>query len=337
MIKTKAFIHYFSGTGNSAQVATVVADELLKSGIEPHLRPITDGKLPYQSAYNLHVLVFPTYSFTLPEIMHKYMTSLPPGRGSNTMILTVHGTPGYEGRSLFDATKILTRRGYQVHLTDTISCPDSFTQCINPPPTEEQLRINTEATAKVFLLVKRFINGEHSLKSCNLFSRCWTGAVGFLFAFLGRRFLGKMYVTNESCTNCGKCVKACPVGALRLVNKPRWNYKCQACQRCINLCPQAAIQTSCVRPPFLLGTVVLSYLLVENAFKATYFATLNSWIALFLFIGAWLIAELILFYLVDIVLFILELIPGVRKLLSFSYTKDFRRYIEPHFKPLSRN
>lgn len=73
MIKTKALIHYFSGTGNSARVASLVAEELLKSGIVPYLRPITEGKLPYRSTYNLHVFVFPTYSFTLPAIMQQYL------------------------------------------------------------------------------------------------------------------------------------------------------------------------------------------------------------------------------------------------------------------------
>lgn len=135
------------------------------------------------------------------------------------MILAIHGASGYEGRSLFDATKILSRHGYQVQLTDTISCPDSFTQCINPPPTKEQLHIYTEVNAKIALLVKR-----------------------------------------ES-----------------------------------------------------------------------------PWLITLFFISAWIISELILFYLADVALFILELIPGVRKLLSFSYTKSFRRYIEPHFKPSNKN
>ena len=35
MIKTKALIHYFSGTGNSARVATLVAEELLNQVLSP--------------------------------------------------------------------------------------------------------------------------------------------------------------------------------------------------------------------------------------------------------------------------------------------------------------
>jgi ferredoxin len=337
MIKTKALIHYFSGTGNSARVASLVANELIKSGIEPYLRSITEGCLPYRSAFNLHVLIFPTYSFTLPAIMRQYLALLPPGRGASTMLLAIHGDPGYEGRILFSATKFLSRHGYHVQLTDTIASPDSFTQCVNPPPAKEQQRIYNQASTRISLLVKRFVGGEQALKPCSFFNRLWTGAIGFLFTAIGRRFLGKMFIADEDCNRCGECVKACPAGALSLVNKPHWNYQCQACQRCINLCPQTAIQTSCFRPPILLGTVILSYLCVENAFKAGYFANFNPQYILPLFIGAWLITELIIFYLADIFLFLLELIPGVRKLLSFSYTKDFRRYIEPHFKPMNRN
>ena len=269
--------------------------------------------------------------------MQKYLTSLPPGRGTSTMLLAIHGAPGYEGRILFDAAKILTHHGYQVQLTDTVGCPDSFTQCNNPPPTTDQLTIYKEVTKKIIHLVKCFVNHEHSLKPCSFLNRLWTGTVGSLFAVIGRRFLGKMFVADEDCNRCGKCVSSCPVGAVRLVNKPHWNYQCQACQRCINLCPQIAIQTSCVRLPVLLSTLIWSYLSVDNLFKTISFTNQSPWVTTLLFMGAWIISELILFYLADIALFILELIPGVRKILSFSYTKSFRRYIEPHFKPSNRN
>jgi len=334
MIKTKVLIHYFSGTGNSAYVATLVAEEFLKAGVEPYLRSITEGILSYQSAYNLHVFVFPTYAYDLPNIMRKYLNSLPPGRGSKTMLIATHGVLGYEGKALLNASKIITGHGYQIQLTETVDCPDSFTQCMNPPSAEKQTLIYNEAIHKVSILVKSFMNGEQILRPCSPINQFWTGIVGFLFSVFGRRFLGKMYVADEACVRCGKCVQACPVGTLHLTKKPRWNYSCQACQRCINLCPQAAIQTSCFRPLILLGTFVLSYFLVNSAFKTAYLTNLSpKWIP-FLFIGMYPIVELILFYLTDVVLFLLELIPGIRKLFSLSYTKSFRRYLEPHFKTM---
>lgn len=326
----KVLIHYFSGTGNSAAVGELVADELQQSGYQSAIRPITDGRLPYSSTYNYHVFTFPIYAYILPAIMKKYLQHLPPGRGTKTMILAIPA--GYEGRALYDAARILKRRGYEVQLTDSISYPDNFTQISNPPLPEEQEQIRTTAAQGAQAAVRRFVAGENSKKPCSFFSRLWTGIIGFLFTVIGRRFFGKIYVADEACNLCGKCIRSCPAGAIRLAKRPRWNYKCQACQRCINLCPQIAIQTSCIRPVVALGTIALSYYWISLLTTAPFVPAFDPVVKVILFVVAWLIGHLVLCYLADKILFVLELIPGVRKLLSFSYTKRYRRYLAPHFK-----
>jgi Ferredoxin len=337
MIKTKALIHYFSGTGNSAHIAALVANELLKANVTPYLRSITEGILPYRSIYNLHVFIFPTYAYTLPAIVRKYLAALPPGRGSRVMLIATHGAPGYEGNALIAAAKIISRHGYQVQFTGTVACPESFTQFINPPHTAEQKLIYIEEIDNVGILVKKFMDNEQFSKTYSRYHLFWTGAVGLLFRIIGRRLLGKLYVADEYCDRCGICIRACPAGAVRLRKKPRWNYRCQACQRCINLCPQVAIQTSYVRPLLLLSTVVLTSFLVKFIFKTGYLIAITPWLIPLLGVGLWIVTEVILFYLVDLILFLLELSPGIGKLFGLSYTKSYRRYLEPHFKPVSRN
>ncbi|MCL6591005.1 MAG: EFR1 family ferrodoxin [Firmicutes bacterium] len=326
----KVLIHYFSGTGNSAAVAELAAGELQQSGFEPTLRSITEGRLPYSSTYNYHVFIFPIYALSLPAIMKKYLRRLPPGRGTKTMVLAV--CAGYEGRALYGAARILKRRGYDVQLSDTIICPGNFTQITNPSPAGEQDRIRACAAINAKAATSRFLAGKISKRTCGFLSRLWTGALGFLFTVFGRRFLGKSYVADEACVQCGKCARACPTGALRLVKRPRWNYKCQACQRCINLCPQRAIQTSCARPVVFLGTMALSYYGVARLAAAPFMPVFDPAVEVILFVFAWLIGHLVLVYLADKILFVLELIPGIRKLLGFSFTKHYRRYLAPHFK-----
>lgn len=329
-------IHYFSGTGNSARVAAVAGETFQELGFKTELRSISKGRLLYSSNYDFHVFTFPTYSFIMPALMHRYLKHLPPGRGAKTMVLAIYGVPGYEGRTLHDATRILRRRGYDVTLAESIGCPESFTQVSNPPQIDEQKRLNDYAALKVAAFVDQFIAGEPGIKPCGLFNRIWTGLIGFAFTTIGRRCFGKLYVADETCNLCGECARTCPTGTIRIMGRPRWNYRCQACQRCINLCPRAAIQTSCVRMGVVLAAMVLSLIWVHTWVYGPAGPVQNPVLQLLILLIGWLVGQIALFYIADKFLFLLELIPGVRKGFNWSYTKGFRRYLEPHFHPERR-
>ena len=48
---------------------------------------------------------------------------------------------------------------------------------------------------------------------------------------------------NESCTGCGLCVKACPFGAIKIVEgKANISDACTLCTICVRICPQHAIK-----------------------------------------------------------------------------------------------
>lgn len=329
-------IHYFSGTGNSARVAAVAGETFQELGFNTKLRSITKGSLLYSSNYDFHVFAFPTYSFILPALMRRYLKHLPPGRGAKTMVLAIFGVPGYEGRTLSDATRILRRRGYDVILAESVGCPESFTQVANPPQVDEQKQINDYAALKVAAFVNQFVTDEPSFKKCDFFARIWTGLIGFCFTAIVRRCFGKLYVADETCNLCGECARTCPTKTIRMAGRPRWNYRCQACQRCINLCPRAAIQTSCVRIAIVIATMVLSFIWVHTWVYGPTAPFRDNIIKLVIFLLGWLVGEFALFYIADKLLFLLELIPGVRKGFHWSYTKRFRRYLEPHFHPERR-
>jgi Fe-S-cluster-containing hydrogenase component 2 len=52
-----------------------------------------------------------------------------------------------------------------------------------------------------------------------------------------------IYVDEERCTGCGLCVKACPAGAIRLVDGVAQVEQslCRECQVCLSACPNGAI------------------------------------------------------------------------------------------------
>ena len=49
-------------------------------------------------------------------------------------------------------------------------------------------------------------------------------------------------VDEETCTQCGECVEACPVAAVSLDSYPVFTAACFDCFNCIRLCPETAIE-----------------------------------------------------------------------------------------------
>ena len=52
-----------------------------------------------------------------------------------------------------------------------------------------------------------------------------------------------VYIDENRCTGCGRCVPACPRGALRIVHDVAQidATRCDQCQACIEACPESAI------------------------------------------------------------------------------------------------
>jgi hypothetical protein len=118
---------------------------------------------------------------------------------------------------------------------------------------------------------------------------------------------------------------ASPRGRERAVSfrrLPRWGWRCESCQRCINGCPERCIQVSLVRAVALVGVALLPY---------------GRWLAAaapsLAFTGsrplAWLAGTILATVAVDLLLRLLERVPGASRVIAAGYTRKFRRYRGP--------
>ncbi|UCC67180.1 MAG: 4Fe-4S binding protein [Armatimonadota bacterium] len=66
--------------------------------------------------------------------------------------------------------------------------------------------------------------------------------LGFLSWLLERGSVFRVKIDRERCTNCGACIRACPLQAAsgRVAGK-RFPADCFSCGRCLNVCPEDAI------------------------------------------------------------------------------------------------
>jgi NAD-dependent dihydropyrimidine dehydrogenase PreA subunit len=353
----QAAVHYFSGTGNTARAAELIAAGLRSAGYTVALHCITSASLQstihnLQSEMSLVVFAFPIYACGIPTLFSRFLRrsvsvrvcpcpSVPRPRAA--VVCTMgdiisydkrgrrHHVPGFEGHALMQASGILKRRGFDVFLTGACSYPLNWTQAVSAPRPAIDAELRALGDSQATEIGKRIAAGERSIRRFSPAHTLWSVPFDLLFRIFGRRGMAKLYVADERCNRCGLCVSQCPVHAVRLVRgRPRWSYNCESCQRCINICPKQAIQTSW---PRLIAETVLTFIpvpfLVWRLGPHPWIPVRPILIEVLLWIGVYAAVT----WLLDVLLFLLELIPGVRRLFHWNLTRSFRRYLEPHFRP----
>jgi NAD-dependent dihydropyrimidine dehydrogenase PreA subunit len=172
--------------------------------------------------------------------------------------------------------------------------------------------------------------------------------VGFIFRLVASKILGSMYIADDTCTSCGLCARVCPARAIVMQGgAPTWTLRCVDCNRCSNACPTASIQTSTARlvifaavnmvamfgsPPLARGILHASILQTAAPVLSGPALSLVSFLA-----GVALYAAITLLQLGPLasLMVSLERKPAFRRFFTASFTRRYRRYLAPGFKPSS--
>jgi NAD-dependent dihydropyrimidine dehydrogenase PreA subunit len=345
------FIHYFTGTGNTAHSVKLLSKTIQEKGNTVRIIQVHKGVIPPVEAPDFHLIAFPVLSWAAPVLMQKYVSEMPKSSRAKTAILAVNGAifhkgnlvKGYTGQALEQLEHILRKKKYDVFLTGNASFPDNWTQLTNPCKPEEIKDIFQVGESEVRSFAEKFLSGKKELYRCGIGNIIWSNMVANLFGYLGRRALGKFYIADNHCTNCGICVKSCPVSAIKSgKEKPWWGTTCEDCNRCINICPEKAIQVSV--PLFIIQLIlnfgltvwaivaILKYIPQMIPLDKTFLIPIE--IVLILFATIFLIWVLMVPFDAFFRLFMKR--PSIRLFFSRSYTTNFRRYVAPGFKPLGK-
>lgn len=324
----------FSGTGNTWHAANFMAERLRGLGHETALTLI-DMETPVpEAAGAVDVFMFPVYATSVPHLMARWMGKLPEHGGKAAVVSTngrvsTRWRDGHQGTALHQARGILSRRGYEVFLSDTLDYPHNLTSAFPPVPDAAEATIIHDAGLRAEKIAERL----HSLKEYHrkimFFHWIYSPLFGWLYRLLGRRFLGKLLASTSDCNGCGLCARSCPAKAIRMEHgRPRWGWNCEHCERCINLCPKRAVQTPVSR-----------WLLLITLMFTPWHGALESWLsrlgAAWPSVWVWTLdtaIAVVLFVLLDRVLFLVERVPGVSTVTGFSWTRFLRRYLAPGFE-----
>lgn len=228
-------IYYFSGTGNSFQLACDIADRLPNCAVikmtEYNNEPVCADRVG---------VVFPVYMWGIPKYVSEFLKRLNIGKDKYIFAAATYG--GSAGKALDIAQEILERRGLQLSAGFLVRMPDNYIIGYNAPSEKKQAKLFKAEKHKAEHIAQTvgYMKKPDIEKSRLVFDRIFAGV---LYKKLnGVHDMDKGFTVNDKCTSCGKCVNVCPVGNIKLTDgKPQWTHRCELCLGCLQRCPARAI------------------------------------------------------------------------------------------------
>lgn len=260
-------IYYFSGTGNSKNVATWMSDVAIKNNVLPFLINIANTNNLSSDpppAGALVAFVSPIHGFNYPPIMLNFIRRFPKGKNNVLLVNTRAGmligkfvTPGLTGIAFYLSALILKLKGYSITGMYPVDLPSNWIS-IHPGLNERTVKyLHARNKEKVVAFAQNVLTGKKEFKALReVIQDAAVFPIAILYYFIGRFMLAKTYYASSNCDNCDVCIKNCPVNAIiKINNKPFWTFNCESCMKCMGNCPKKAIETA---HGFIVGVIVIN-------------------------------------------------------------------------------
>ena len=228
-------IYYFSGTGNSAWVARMLADATadrcedmstyLKNGWHPP--PLVPGERLG--------LVFPVHAWRPPRVVLDFINQLPPP-SEESYVFAVCTMGGFAGN-----TFAFLRQFIRLDSCYSVLMPENYILLAGRESDAQIKHKISAAKALIPEIAASILAGKKAfLVKRGLLPSFFTGCIGALFNW---RVNDRKFHTTAKCNGCGTCAGLCPLSNISLDNgQPRWQGNCIHCMACLQRCPQQAIE-----------------------------------------------------------------------------------------------
>jgi len=349
----KYHFYYFSATGNTERAVGLIKEQLVNQGHEVQVVRINRETQPLNDEPDRLIIAFPTVSWVPPILVQRFVRKLPKGvrkDGSRIKAAVFTADGGGCLQAPDHLKRMLERRKYDVFLTGRGSYPDNWLQFV-PGPDEyrkrEQITRGDDMTRE---FAGQLVVETPFHYKVGWIHQVWSRLIGVLFAVIGRRFMGKMFIADNHCTSCRLCQKSCPVGAITMGKgkkaKPFWKISCESCNRCINICPEKAIISSNLRILVLVVGIIASVIIglglyhhwvqpwvMKHLTNPLYWIVNTLLVTLVLILTHWFAIGPLDAYFFRF----LQRIPGVRKFFEKGFNKNFLRYTMTGYKAPQEN
>ncbi|HEX3037589.1 MAG TPA: EFR1 family ferrodoxin [Oscillospiraceae bacterium] len=230
-------IFYFSGTGNSLQVAKDIAKAIGDCEVIKLANYDTSNELIAERVG----MVFPIYFWGLPLIVERFLKQIKIPNDTYTFAIGTYGI--WPGKAVDQAEHILGERKITLNSGFFIKMPDNYILAYGARSDKSQKKCFEQEKIKIEAISKMILARENKPieKSKYVVDRLFTNMV---YQSASKKFAAtdKKFTSNQHCVGCGMCERMCPVGNITVIKeRPVWSHHCEACLACIQRCPMHAI------------------------------------------------------------------------------------------------
>ena len=232
-------IFYFSGVGNSAWVAQVLAEQLGERLVK--MADYADEQLDIQADEKVG-FVFPVYSWAPPKLVMDFIGRVKMSAPNYLYFVCTCGAETGKTADIF--CEAVTARGWQCHAGYSVVMPNTYVSFPGFGTDADEVAARKIAAAK-----ERLPQIVEQLKAQQHVFDCHEGPLArFKSYVIGSSFnkcqlTAEPFFTTDACTSCGRCAQTCPVHNISLVDgRPEWSDHCTQCLACFHICPVNAIQ-----------------------------------------------------------------------------------------------
>ena len=236
---------YFSPTGTTQKVVSRVADCLadnlsLDTFTFDFTLPAARKDFVKLDEEDLIIFGCPTYAGRLPNLLLPYLETIS-GNGALAIPIVTFGNRAFDN-SLAELQCLLDNHGFRTIAAAAFSCEHSFSHTLGAgrPDDADLMEADTFALS-VFGLLIRAISLQETLPPLTVDGD--PQAPYYKPQDRNGRFIDIRKVkplTSSSCTNCGICAAACPMGAISTEDFRQVSGICIKCGACIKKCPHHA-------------------------------------------------------------------------------------------------
>jgi len=250
----KVVIYYFSGTGNSKNVAIWLSQVAEKNNIESQIINISQIdrlSIAPPEPNSLVVFISPIHGFNYPPIMLHFIMRFPKGENKVVLMNTRAGmligkfiTPGLTGIAFYLSALILFLKGFSIKAILPVDMPSNWIS-LHPGLNERTIiYLHVKNKERVVNFARKIFQGKSHFKALLEIYDILFAPIALGYYLVGRFFFAKTFYASYDCNNCDLCIKACPVKAIiKVDDRPFWTFNCESCMKCMSNCPKKAIET----------------------------------------------------------------------------------------------
>ena len=238
----KVGIFYYSATGNTRLACQYIARKLRNTNVQ--LVDITEVADPSLDSFDLVGFATFTDFWGPPYLMQEFVEKIPNQKDKPAFLFATHS--GNLSNLLKVFANWLSDKGFMIVGSHGLRVPGSFPPAIargdtaEDAPNEREMRSFDEFIRELdgIIAKREFKRGQVQVSLLANFAPA-------ISRKSAKKNMGKKYIDEALCNECGICQKACPYKAVNLEPKPVFNEdRCYGCWACFNRCPTKAIYTS---------------------------------------------------------------------------------------------